>query len=154
MNAALEARRKCTVPSCNENVTLIQQLKERSFGMDFILHSDKKTKFYTGLPSFAMFLTLVSHVYPRVKLYLLAKLRLNLGMTDLGYHFSAWTSTISRVFHSWLTVMHDVVGSFVMWPKTDFMELPECFRNRYFEKTGVIIHCTGAEAIRSATLCA
>ena len=75
---------------------------------------DTKTKFYTGLPRWALFmqvfLLLSSHMTPlhtsltlRDELVvLLVKLRLNLPFQDLTYRWRISTSTITRMFYKWI----------------------------------------------------
>ena len=146
-------QKKC-VSLEKENNSLKKTIKEKCFSFDFIKGNDSRTKYYTGLPNFLTFLTLFQHIYPYVErlpkkllpqeefLCVLTKLRHNLGVEDLAYRFNVNSSTISKLFHVWLDAMYTHLGGLVLWPQSDFMELPESFCNDHFKKTKVIIDCT------------
>ena len=65
-----------------------------------------------------------------------------MGMKDIAYRFNVTMSTVSKLFSTWLDAMYIHLGSLVLWPETDFMELPKVFCNECLRKTKVIFDCT------------
>ena len=110
--------------------------------------NDDKTKFYTGLPSWAVFmhvyLLLEAHI-SRKKVYqrgltlkdefllVLMRLRLNLLLEDLAYRFNIAKSTVSNIFDTWIDVMAVQLNFLIKWvPKDLIMEnMPQIFRETY-----------------------
>jgi len=105
--------------------------------------SDRKMKFFTGLPNIQTFMLVfsyVSSVFPaptkqslkptQELLLTLMKLRLNLSEEFLGYLFGIHQSTVSRIFHRWIQVMASRLHPLILWPEIeDFRRsLPMCFR--------------------------
>ena len=99
------------------NATLESQLKSEKFGAESIRDDDAKTCFYTGLPTFTLFITLFgllknyAHALPESKgmdefFAVLVKLRLNTPMKDLAYHLHCSEPHFSGIFHKWLHIMH------------------------------------------------
>ena len=93
--------------------------------------NDSKTKFYTGLPTWTLFVRVFNLVSPfiipsRTRLDLqdelilvLVKLRLNLPFQDLAYRWEVSISTISRLFHKWVDVMSERMVFLIRWPSQD-----------------------------------
>ena len=89
----------------------------RVFDQDYFRGDDDKVKFYTGLPSFEVFMKTSAFIEPYVNrrsLYLnkfqefamvLIKLRLNVPQQDIASRFYVSRSVVSRVFDAWLIVM-------------------------------------------------
>uniref|UniRef100_UPI00358E3B3F uncharacterized protein n=1 Tax=Myxine glutinosa TaxID=7769 RepID=UPI00358E3B3F len=116
--------------------------------------NDAKLRFYTGLPSWAIFLplfTFTSCALPTCKkltkfgqvLMFLMKLRSNIFDEDLAYRFGVSQSTVSRNFHRVLDVMFVKTQSLIHWPSRDALRLSmlSSFR-KFFRKCAVIIDCT------------
>ena len=87
------------------------------FGIRTIEGNDDRTKFYTGLPSWAvflhLFLFLAAPASSSCKLSLedeiyIALLRLRLGLLweDIALRFDVTPSVVSRVFQKWLDLMY------------------------------------------------
>ena len=80
---------------------------------------DKQTHFYTGLPSYAVFSSLLSLLSTVVStqctasslslseqfLLFLMKLRLAVPHQDLAYRFGIHVTTVGRIFHRWLDII-------------------------------------------------
>lgn len=125
-----------------------------SFGHDFIAGDDAKTSYYTGFPNYATLISVLKHTTKhvnRVKTKLskedeiflaLVKLKHNPAVEDLGYRFRISLSLVRKTFHVWLDALYCSLGGLIMWPTTDFMQLPDCFNNDRFRKVKCVIDCT------------
>ena len=92
-------------------------LEAQKFGANLIQDDNKKTLFYTGLPTYKIFSTLFDLLQPYYSLYwhgtpnidqifaVLMYLRLHTPMDDLAYRFKISNSQLSRLFHSWMDTM-------------------------------------------------
>ena len=127
------------------------------YGCDLIEDNDAATKFYTGLPSWDMYMLVFNFVasyIPRVRksrskltlqdelLMVLMRLRLNLLITDLSYRFEISNSTVTSVFHQWIEILYFRLKFLVMWPSRDILEhnMPQIFKETY-PNTRCIIDC-------------
>ena len=120
------------------------------------LKSDnQRVRFYTGLPSFLVLMSVFNHVSAhhshnnkfalssfREFIITLMKLRLSLFDQDLAYRFGVHQTTISRIFHRWLNLMYVRLKPLVAWPSRDELRksMPMDFRST-FPKCAVIIDC-------------
>ena len=133
--------------------SLESQVKRERFGGESIRDDDAKTCFYTGLPTFTLFITLFNilksyaQVVPESKgmdefFAVLVKLRLNLPMKDLAYRLKCSESNFSNIFHKWLHIMHHNLSQLIKWPdgETLRVNLPPSFR-KHFSKVKCIIDC-------------
>ena len=117
--------------------------------------SDEKVGFYTGLPSLEVLMVVFDHVASHVKrqtqsldrfqefIIVLMKLRLNVPLQDLPYHFVVLISTISRIFFHWIVVMDKRLFPLFYWPERHqlWKTMPQCFRYAFCKKTTVVIDC-------------
>ena len=121
-----------------ENARLREKMEEtsstRTFGLHLICDSDRKTKFYTGLPTYAVFEALYTYLeseaatmtywhgqdtpvsdaprFARRKLTqkmelfaVLCRLRLSLAEEDIADRCGVHASTFSRIFRTWIRLM-------------------------------------------------
>ena len=128
-----------------ENKKLIEKVKT-CFGHSFIANSDSKTAYYTGLPNYATFVTIFNQASRHIKrkrtklmledemLLTLTKLKQNPGMEDLAYRFGISTSLVTTVFHVWLDALYCSLSALVIWPTTDYLQLPDAFNYDQFKK--------------------
>ena len=137
-----------------ENHELRTQLNRNILKEDGFRGDDEKVRFYTGVPSFALLTTIFAMIIPFVKpslklsgfqmcLLTCMRMRMNLGVQFLGYLFGVSSSSVSRVFHDVLTVMHTrLVPLLIVWPERDIlkMTMPMSFRSK-FSKCACIIDC-------------
>ena len=88
---------------------------------DMLKNDDKKVKYYTGLPSYALLKVVFDFVCENIPkaipisnyklspfeqfVMTLMKLRRNFGDTDLAYRFNVDKSTVSRYFSKWLELL-------------------------------------------------
>lgn len=138
----------------------IYQLREKvntlTLNEDSFKNNDEKVKYYTGLPNFALLMTIFNFVAPHVAsthknvlskfqelLIVLMRLRLNLGFQDLAYRFGISVSTASRIFDRWLPIMDARISHLVFWPEREMLQktMPISFRQAFGNKVAVIIDC-------------
>ena len=72
----------------------------------------------------------------------LIKLKQNPGMEDLSYRFGISVSLVTKIFHIWLDALYQVLSGLIIWPSTDFVQIPDVFSNDRFSKVKCIIDCT------------
>ena len=101
-----------------EKNTLYKQLQIRAFSFSLIEGNDKLTSFYTGLPYWVLFIHVFTFTVPFVQpkgrllspmdefFLTLVKMRLNLMHEDLACRFQISLSSVSRIFHKWIDIMH------------------------------------------------
>ena len=136
---------------------LHQESKSRlSIKEDVLRSDDKKVKYYTGLPSYAMLKVVFDFVCEEMPnsivncklspfeqfLMTLMKLRHNFGDADLGYRFGVDKSTVSRYFSKWLELLYVKLSFLIMWPNREELlkTMPLEFR-RHFRQCVIIIDC-------------
>ena len=115
-------------------------------------------EYYTGLPSWALFLHILSlltsylpiqkscgnRFTPKDELFIvLSKLRLNLMFQDLAYRYNVSKGTMSRMFHTWIDLMYAKLSFLIVWPSKDVVRhnMPLIFKQLY-PKCRYIIDCT------------
>ena len=124
----------------------MEKAKNR-FGAHSLKNDDRKTCFYTGLPSYKLFEGLFQLLQPLLSkdlsrsrctlfdelLLVLMKLRLGVPNDDLGYRFNITATAVSSIFHKWINVMSIELKCLTCWPDSVTLHenLPECFRKHY-----------------------
>lgn len=107
---------------------------------------DQQTQFYTGLPSYAVFTSLLNllcsvmskdgnhglHLRDQFLLVLM-KLKLALANDDLAYRFGLSRTRVSQLFHEWVDVMSRELKQLIVWPDRHMIRetLPQCFKSHY-----------------------
>ncbi|KAH6947736.1 hypothetical protein HPB50_021094 [Hyalomma asiaticum] len=129
----------------------------RKITRDIVMKSQKSVKFHTGIVStemFAALLQLILSVWspstrtaldPEQQLILvLMRLRLGLLTDDLAHRFGISTSSVSRIFHSWLDVLAENFRKFLIWPSRQAVKsgCPKAFQDAMFKNVRGIIDCT------------
>ena len=97
--------------------------------------------------------------HPRIMLLInelfmvLNRLRLNLLEEDLEVRFKISTSTVSRIFISWINYLYFVLGRISIWLERDVIDrlMPQCFKESY-PSTRVFIDCTEIYTQRPSSL--
>ena len=110
--------------SLRQEVNVLQKLFQEakcqlSIKEDVLKNDNKKVKYYTGLPSYALLKVVFNFVCEDMPnaianckltsfeqfIMTLMKLRHNFGDTDLAYCFNVDKSTVSRYFSKWLEIL-------------------------------------------------
>ena len=118
-------------------------------------NTDEKVRFYTGLPSTEIMLTVFDHISASITrrnqtlskfqefVMVLMKLRLNIPFQELAYRFQVSLPTVSRIFSSWLTVMDSRLSPLIHWPdRAQLWEtMPMCFQQAFGKTVTVVIDC-------------
>ena len=133
--------------------------KRQHFGIDAIKHDDHLVSFYTGFPSFAIFLAFFHFLGPVVnklqywgskanakkrqrakkltpmnQLFMtLVKLRLDLKLADLAFRFNISTAVVSRYFTTWICFLYHHLKEVDWMPSVKQVTgtLPSAFREKY-----------------------
>ena len=133
--------------------------KSQPFSIDQIKHDDHQVSFYTGFPSFAVFLEFYQCLGPAVdklhywgtkpdarkqhrstkltpmdQLFMtLVKLRLDLKFADLAFRFNISTGLVSRYFNTWICFLYHHLKEIDWMPSIKQVEgtLPSAFREKY-----------------------
>ena len=158
-----------------ENARLREKMEEtsstRTFGLHLICDSDRKTKFYTGLPTYVVFEALSTYLEseaatmtywhgqdtpvsdaPRLarrkltqKMELFAvlcRLRLGLAEEDIAGRCGVHASTFSRIFRTWIRLMAVMLPNLFPWPSRETIDRYAPPSFSSYPKTLVIIDCT------------
>lgn len=142
----------------NELYNLRQLVSQYKFSKAAFNNDDRKTLYFTGIPSFAALNSIFSRlIEPYIKItattiiqdkfthfiITLMRLRLNLDFTLLSHLFHVSIQTISRIFYSTLTVMYFRLKKLIMWPSREQLvnSMPQCFKDAFGKKVTVIIDC-------------
>ncbi|XP_065892096.1 uncharacterized protein [Dysidea avara] len=129
---------------------------------------DEQTYFYSGLPSYSAFTTLLallSTVLPPYEhrgishsdqlLMVLMKLRRATTNQDLAYRFRIDVTRVSKIFHLWIDTMAFQLKPLVKWPERGMIRttIPDCFKPKY-ARTTCIIDCSEIFIQRPSSLAA
>ncbi|KAK3543401.1 hypothetical protein QTP70_020422 [Hemibagrus guttatus] len=139
-----------------ENMKLKESLEKMSLTEASFKNDPEKVQFYTGLPNYFVFETVMWLLLPHMKgdknaklskfqqlLLTLMRLRLDLRNQDLAYRFGVKVSTITRTVHRIINIMFTMlVPTAVFWPSRVELRknLPEAVKCTYPD-CAVIIDC-------------
>lgn len=132
-----------------------RELAACKFGFGLVEGDDKKTHYYTGLASWALFLHVFNFLSSHVKhsrrvmtpmdqfFLVLVKLRLDLHFQDMAYRFAVSLGTITNIFHEWLEIMSMRLKFLIMWPSREILSenMPQVFKDLY-PRARCIIDCS------------
>ena len=137
-----------------ENKLLKRQLNDVTFGIEMIEANDEMTKFYTGLPTWPMFLHLLfflnvtTHscckLSPENELFLvLVRLRLGLLYNDISVRFNLSLSAVARIVQKWIDIMYQRLSFLIAWPERGVcsQNMPIAFKETY-PRCRCIIDCS------------
>ena len=127
-----------------ENRLLKEAVGRQVFTKSWFESDDSKVKFYTGLPSFQILMTLFDFItmsvacsdrssLPLLQQFImtLMKLRLNIENQHLAYLFGVHHSTVSQNFRKWIYVMYERPKPLVIWPEREQLpRLCQCCSGR------------------------
>nr|CAH7723789.1 unnamed protein product [Callosobruchus chinensis] len=136
-----------------KKVTELEQKVDNSpFGL--IGANEAKWKYYTGFPynfiNDVIFKNIEGYIISTSTtalssfnqlLLTLIKLKLNLDFKDLGYLFHISPTTVSTYFENIIHILYKRFSTLIRWPDriTSKLNIPECFREVFHDKTTVII---------------
>lgn len=142
-----------------ERNELLKKIATLLIDFNFFKGKNKKTLFYTGLPTWS----LLNNLFEMVKEFLpnhfnsklsqfqmlaltLMKLRLNTSFTDLGYRFGIDETTASRYFHRCIFILFKLFSNskLVYWPderQNLLLNVPSYFRSTFKESISIIVDC-------------
>ena len=167
-SGALGIMTKLTMNDLNkanqQTKALIQEVQMLRNERDRLLHmilspeslagNDTKFKYYTGLLSYMMLKTIFDFVSPFFQTYsrtalplfsqfliVLLRLRLNMDIEQLSYHFEIHASNILRSISKLFNVLDERLGALIKWPEHE--ELIKTMPNDFeaFAKCTVIVGC-------------
>lgn len=147
--SSLEALKK-------ENMELRESIEKMSLTEASFRNDPEKVRFYTGLPNYFVFETVMLLLVPHMKgdkngklskfqqlLLTLMRLRLDLRNQDLAYRFGITVATVTRTVHRIINIMFTtLVPTAVFWPSRVELRknLPAALRATYPD-CAVIIDC-------------
>lgn len=137
-----------------EIYSLRAEISKLKLNEDYLKKDDKIVLYYTGFPEYIY----VHNIFKIVEPYLLdhsvltkfqqllltfMKLRLNLQYTDLANRFLCHRKTVARIFENVIHILYCRLKNLVYWPLREDLHLnmPNCFKNVFGNKTTVIIDC-------------
>ena len=92
-----------------------------------MIGDDSEVKDFTGLPSYGILKTVFDFIYPCINdssrsslsqfLVVLVRLRVNMDVQHLAYHFGIHSSTVCQIFRKWMDVMFELLKPLVKWPE-------------------------------------
>lgn len=139
-----------------ENRQLKKELEERRMNENFLSGDDNRVKYYTGLPSYVMFQTLLLSLTPylsqgklkklspfQLVLLTLMRLRLDLPIQHLSYLFQVHRTTASDAFHHTVSVMYSRLSPLVYWPTRESLltTMPHQFVESFGKNVAAIVDC-------------
>lgn len=142
-----------------ERNELLAKMATLIIDFNFFKGSNKKSKFFTGMPTWSI----LNNLFEMVKGFLpnhfnsklsrfqmlvltLMKLRLNSSFTDLGYRFGIDESTAARYFYRCIFILFKLFSNskLVHWPEARenlLMNVPNYFRSTFKECITIIVDC-------------
>ena len=134
----------------------IKKLKKKQFCYQNVCDLPSKMNFFTGVLK-DVFETAFTNISKQEKAVPITKLisvkdhlflvfvKLRLGLTnrDLAYRFGITESSASKIFRTWLPLLANEVGDFIIWPEKAALRknMPRCFRKKY-RNCVAVIDCT------------
>ncbi|XP_067116010.1 uncharacterized protein [Osmerus mordax] len=139
-----------------ENRALREAVEKQSLTENSLRNDPEKVRFYTGLPNYFVFETVMWLLAPHMDgaknvklakfqqlLLTLMRLRLDLRNQDLAYRFGVKVGTVTRTVHRMVNIMSNtLVPTAVFWPSRAELRknLPAALRTSYPD-CAVIIDC-------------
>lgn len=138
-----------------ENRKLKEELSQKNWDESFLKDNDPKVKFYTGLPSFALFMGVLMQICPslpntdgkishyQMLLLTFMRLRLNLPLDHVAHLFGISRTTTSTLFYSTVNVLYAHLNPLVHWPMRHCTQatMPNHYVKMFGEHVPLIIDC-------------
>uniref|UniRef100_A0A9J7ZA72 THAP-type domain-containing protein n=1 Tax=Cyprinus carpio carpio TaxID=630221 RepID=A0A9J7ZA72_CYPCA len=154
--ALCSSRRDVINSLLEENRKLKEELEEYQMNENFLSGDDNRVKYYTGLPTYLMFQTLLLSLMPylpqgslkklspfQLVLMTLMRLRLDLPIQHLGRLFRVHRTTASDAFRHTLSVMYSRLSPLVYWPSRESLltSMPHQFVESFGKHVAAIVDC-------------
>ncbi|XP_062592936.1 uncharacterized protein LOC134254435 [Saccostrea cucullata] len=164
-----------------ENMLLKEKLHKLQWGVNKIKDDDVATRFYSGLPSFAVFLWLYNFLLPKARcmtywvgegtsetgrqrpnrstlplidqlLAVLMRLKVGLLVTDIAERFGISPSRFSSIFTTWICLLHAELCALNKFPSRE--KIASCLPEclKKFPNLRVIFDCTEIYIQKSSSL--
>ena len=150
--------------ACEESIL---NFKDQDYGSEKWFIDDDKTSFFTGLPTTFILKTVFNLVVenvnhdPRSSLsqfqqftMMLMRLKLNVPLQLLAYHFNISKPTVSKLVNKWIEISFVKLSPLIIWPGREQLvyNTPMCFRQHFKTTVAVIIDCFEVKCQQSSNL--
>ncbi|XP_073672338.1 uncharacterized protein [Paramisgurnus dabryanus] len=149
-----------------ENRQLKHELDGFKITEEFFKDDDVKVKYYTGLPSYAIFQVLFSKVMPflpqdkrkltcfQMLLLTFMRLRLDLPIQHIAHLFNVNESTVSTAFKQTVSVLYSRLSPLVHWPDRERLQvsMPHQFVEIFGNHFAAIVDCFEVSIERPSNL--
>ncbi len=129
---------------------------DTQFSQESFQKNEDLAKFYTGLSNFFVLMQVFQLCEPYISfghlsvlskfeqlILVLMRLRLNLPLKDLAFRFKVSYSTVSRIWHKLICILHERLEFLIEWPERHVLQatIPVAFRQAFGCRVAVIIDC-------------
>lgn len=163
-----------------ENSELKEKVKRLTWSVEKIKDDDKATKFYTGLPSFSVFLWLFSFLSAKAEnmtfwdgkntpserrrplktsiplidqlLAVLIRLKVGLFTRDIADRFCISSSTFSSIFVTWICLLYEELKVINVYPSRQLVKQTTPVAFKSYPNLRIILDCTEIFVQRSSSL--
>ncbi|XP_044058221.1 uncharacterized protein LOC122878841 [Siniperca chuatsi] len=150
-----------------ENRELSSELNKLKMDEDFFRDNTEKVRYYTGLPCFAILLSMFATVKPflpvskklsqfQMVLLALIRLRLDLPIQHLSHIFNVSRRTLSATFADTINVLYARLSPLLYWPERHCLQatMPHQFLKAFGKRVAIIVDCFEIRKERPSNLMA
>ncbi|KAF4106552.1 hypothetical protein G5714_012542 [Onychostoma macrolepis] len=137
-----------------ENRELRSELNKMKMDEEFLKDNTERVRYYTGLPCFAILLSLFTTVKPflpaakklsqfQMVLLTLIRLRLDLPIQHLSHIFNVSRRTLSATFADTIDVLYARLSPLLYWPERHCLQatMPHQFLEAFGKRVAIIVDC-------------
>ncbi|XP_016410945.1 uncharacterized protein LOC107742483 [Sinocyclocheilus rhinocerous] len=137
-----------------ENRELRSELNKFKMDEEFFKDNTEKVRYYTGLPCFAILLSMFTTVKPflpvakklsqfQMVLLTLIRLRLDLPIQHLSHIFNVSRRTLSATFADTIDVLYARLTPLLYWPERHCLQatMPHQFLEAFGKRVAIIVDC-------------
>nr|XP_055024600.1 uncharacterized protein LOC129414559 [Misgurnus anguillicaudatus] len=148
-----------------ENRELRSELNKRKMDEEFFKGNTNKVRYYTGIPCFAILLSVFTNVKPflpvnkklssfQMLLLTLIRLRLDLPVQHLAHLFNVSRTTLSTAFTDTIDVLNARLNPLVCWPERHCLQatMPHQFLEAFGKRVAIIVDCFEIRTERPSNL--
>ncbi len=148
-----------------ENRELRSELNKLKMDEEFFKDNTEKVRYYTGLPCFAILLSMFTTVKPflpvakkllqfQMVLLTLIRLRLDLPIQHLSHIFSVARRTLSATFADTIDVLYARLMPLLYWPERHCLQgtMPYQFLEAFGKHVAIIVDCFEIRTERPSNL--